>query len=111
VPGSLWIGSVHGTEEKKGDWREKSKGASVVNITTMLSQEFLRLTVISLLLAPPLSWWMMNSWLQNFAYRISISPFVFAIAGISVILITLLTISFQTIKAAMANPVKSLRTE
>jgi len=86
-------------------------GASVSNVVTMLSKDFLILVSISLLIAVPLSWWLMNNWLQSFAYRISISPFVFLIAGLSVMLITLITISFQSIKAAMANPVKSLRTE
>jgi putative ABC transport system permease protein len=86
-------------------------GASVVNITTMLSKDFLRLIFISLAIAFPVSWWLMSNWLQSFAYRIYITPYVFVIAGIAVILITLFTISFQSIKAAMANPVKSLRTE
>lgn len=89
----------------------KVVGASVVNITTMLSKDFLWLTLISLVIALPVSWWLMSSWLQSFAYRISITPYVFIMAGVSVILITLFTISFQSIKAAMANPVKSLRTE
>ena len=86
-------------------------GASVVNITTMLSKDFLGLIFISLAIALPASWWLMNSWLQSFAYRIRITPYVFVLAGVSVILITLFTITFQSIKAAMANPVKSLRTE
>lgn len=89
----------------------KVVGASVVNITTMLSIDFLRLIFISLSIAFPISWWLMNNWLQNFAYRVSITSAIFLIAGISVILITLFTISFQSIKAAIANPVKSLRTE
>jgi putative ABC transport system permease protein len=86
-------------------------GASVVSITTMLSKDFLRLIFISLLIAFPVSWWLMNNWLQSFAYRINITPYVFVIAGMSVILITLFTISFQSIKAAIANPITSLRTE
>ncbi|MGH2649205.1 MAG: ABC transporter permease, partial [Ginsengibacter sp.] len=86
-------------------------GASVNSITTMLSKDFLILIGISLLIAFPISWWLMDNWLQSFAYRINISPVVFLIAGFSVVLITLFTISFQSIKAAMANPVKSLRTE
>ena len=86
-------------------------GASTANITAMLSVDFLTLVFVSLLIAIPLSWWLMSSWLQSFAYRINISPLVFLIAGFSVVLITLMTISFQSIKAAMANPVKSLRTE
>jgi ABC-type antimicrobial peptide transport system permease subunit len=89
----------------------KVVGASVSNITTMLSKDFLKLVLFSLLIAFPLSWWMMNKWLQSFAYRIHITASVFLIAGFSVIIITLLTISFQSIKAAIANPVKSLRTE
>ena len=86
-------------------------GASVSNITTMLSKDFVVLVFISLLIAFPVSWWLMNNWLQSFAYRISISPLVFLIAGLAVLLITIFTISFQSIKAALANPVKSLRTE
>ncbi len=89
----------------------KVVGASVSNITTMLSKDFLKLVLISLLIAFPVSWWTMNKWLQSFAYRIHITAYVFLIAGIAVIMITLITISFQSIKAAIANPVKSLRTE
>ncbi len=89
----------------------KVVGASVANITMMLSKDFLRLIVISLSIAFPVSWWMMSNWLQGFSYRINIAAYVFVIAGISVLLITIFTISFQSIKAATANPVKSLRTE
>ena len=86
-------------------------GASVSNVVAMLSKDFLILVSFSLLIAVPLSWWLMHTWLQSFAYRINISPLVFLIAGVSVVLITLITISFQSVKAAIANPVKSLRTE
>ncbi len=86
-------------------------GASIGNITAMLSKDFLMLVVIAFCIAIPISWWTSNKWLQSFAYRINISPFVFLITGFAVILITLITISFQSIKAAIANPVKSLRTE
>ena len=86
-------------------------GASVSNITTMLSIDFLKLVALSVLTAFPVSWWMLNNWLQGFAYRINISPSVFVIAGASVIMITIITVSFQSIKAAIANPVESLRTE
>lgn len=89
----------------------KVVGASVANITTMLSKDFLQLIFISLFIAFPASWWLMTNWLQGFAYRISIKSSVFLIAGVSVLLITLVTISFQSIKAALANPVKALRTE
>ncbi|HEX4371875.1 MAG TPA: ABC transporter permease [Puia sp.] len=86
-------------------------GASVSNIFLMLSKDFLLLVMIAILIAFPLSWWAMNKWLQGFAYRINISAGIFIIAGVSIILITLLTISYQAIKAAVANPVRSLRSE
>jgi ABC-type antimicrobial peptide transport system permease subunit len=86
-------------------------GASISNVITMLSKDFLMLVSISLLIAVPLSWWLMNNWLQNFAYRTHMNTGIFLIAATFVILITLLTVSFQSIKAAIANPVKSLRTE
>ena len=89
----------------------KVVGASVKDIALMLSKEFFKLTLIAVLIAFPLAWWVMNGWLQSFAYRIKISLIVFLIAGFSVLLITLLTIGFQAIKAAIANPVKSLRSE
>jgi putative ABC transport system permease protein len=89
----------------------KVVGASVNDITTMLSKEFLKLVLIAVLIAFPLAWLIMNQWLQGFAYRINIGPGVFLIAAGAVIIITLLTVSFQAIRAAMANPVKSLRTE
>ncbi len=86
-------------------------GASVSNIFMMLSKDFLLLVLVAILISFPLSWWVMNQWLQSFAYRINISASVFFVAGASIITITLATISFQAIKAAIANPVKSLRTE
>ena len=89
----------------------KVLGASVSNIAGMLSADFLKLVFISALIAFPLSWFAMNKWLQSFAYRVSISGWVFVIAGFAAIIIALLTVSFQAIKAAVANPVKSLRTE
>jgi putative ABC transport system permease protein len=89
----------------------KVVGASVQGITLMLSKDFLRLVLIAVVIAFPLSWLMMNQWLQSFAYRINISAGVFIIAALSVMLITLITISYQAIKAARANPVNSLRTE
>jgi ABC-type transport system, involved in lipoprotein release, permease component len=89
----------------------KVLGASVTQVTQMLSKEFLRLVLIASLIAFPAAWWAMNKWLQSFAYRINISWRVFVVAGLSALLIALLTVSFQSIKAAIANPVKSLRTE
>ncbi|NCD69009.1 ABC transporter permease [Mucilaginibacter agri] len=86
-------------------------GASVSGITMMLSKEFLKLVLISLLFAFPISWWLMHNWLLGFAYRIHISALVFVAAGVAIILITLVTVSYQSIKAALINPVKSLRSE
>jgi putative ABC transport system permease protein len=86
-------------------------GASVNSITLMLTQDFLKLVAIAVLIAFPVAWYMMHQWLQGFAYRIDIGPLVFVIAGLSIIAITVLTVGFQAIKAAIANPVKSLRSE
>jgi predicted permease len=109
--GLFGLAAFTAQKRKKEISVRKVIGASVINITTMLSKDFLQLIFISLAIALPASWWLMSNWLQGFAYRITISPYIFVIAGISVILITLFTISFQSIKAAIANPVKSLRTE
>ena len=89
----------------------KVVGASLSDIVIMLSKDFLKLVVIAALIAFPIIWWAMNIWLNGFAYHIQISAGIFLIAGLSIILITLLTISFQTIRAAIANPVASLRTD
>jgi putative ABC transport system permease protein len=89
----------------------KVLGASVQNVLLLVSKEFLLLVTIAFFISIPVTWWAMHAWLEDFAYRINISAWVFAIAGIAVILIAFLTISFQAIKAAIANPVKSLRTE
>lgn len=86
-------------------------GASSASITTMLSKDFLKLIAVALLIAFPLSWWMMNNWLQGYTYRINLSPGVFIITGGLVLIITIIAISFQAIKAATANPVKNLRIE
>jgi ABC-type antimicrobial peptide transport system permease subunit len=86
-------------------------GASVRNITILLSREFLQLVFIALLVAFPLAWWAMTLWLKSFAYRIPIDPGIFLIAGVSILLLTGITISFQAIKAAIANPASSLRSE
>jgi len=89
----------------------KVVGASVNSITFMLTKDFLKLVFLAVLIAFPLAWYLMNQWLHGFAYRINIGPVVFLIAIASVILITILTVSFQAIKAALVNPVKSLRSE
>lgn len=89
----------------------KVLGASVSNITAMLSKDFIKLVLLSAVIAFPLSWWFMHKWLQDFAYRIDISWWIFALAGIIALLIAVLTVSSQAVKAALSNPVKSLRTE
>lgn len=89
----------------------KVLGASVAGIVALLSKEFLKLVIIAVVIASPIAWYMVNEWLKNFAYRTDISWTVFALTIITAVFITMLTISFQAIKAALANPVKSLRTE
>lgn len=89
----------------------KVLGADIGTIVQLLSKDFLKLVLLALLVAVPVAWWAMNKWLQEFAYRIHISWWIFALAGLTAIAIALFTISFRTIKAATANPVKSLRTE
>ncbi|HET9279441.1 MAG TPA: FtsX-like permease family protein [Flavitalea sp.] len=89
----------------------KVLGASVGSIVSMLSKDFLKLVLIAALLAFPIAWWAMNNWLQEFAYHIRISWWIFILAGGVAVLIALITISFQAIKAAIRNPVRSLRTE
>jgi len=86
-------------------------GAKVSGIVAMLATDFAKLILIASLVAFPVAWWAMNKWLQSFAYRINISLWVFVVAGTATIVIALITVSFQAIKAAIANPVKSLRTE
>jgi len=89
----------------------KVLGASTQGLATLLSKDFLLLVALSCLIAFPLAWWIMRDWLQSFAYRIDINWTVFAMSGILAMLIAMLTVSFQAIKASIANPIKSLRTE
>jgi ABC-type antimicrobial peptide transport system permease subunit len=89
----------------------KVLGASVTGITALLSRDFMKLVMISFLIACPVAWWMMHSWLKNYPYHVDIRWTVFVFAGFLSLSISLLTVSYQSIKAAVANPVKSLRTE
>jgi putative ABC transport system permease protein len=89
----------------------KVLGASVSTIIAMLSRDFLRLIIVASIIAFPLAAWAMHIWLQDFAYRAGMNAWIFILPAIAAILIALLTISLQAIKAALANPVKSLRTE
>ncbi|MBS1738390.1 MAG: ABC transporter permease [Bacteroidetes bacterium] len=89
----------------------KVLGASVTGLATLLSKDFLKLVIISFVIASPIAWWAMNKWLDGYSYRINISWKVFALAAALSVFIAIVTVSFQAIKAAMANPVKSLRSE
>ena len=89
----------------------KVLGASVNGVVRLLSNDFLKLVVIAFIIAAPLSWWAMHHWLQDFAYRTDISWWIFVLAGAITLFIALATVSFQAVRAAIANPVKSLRTE
>jgi ABC-type antimicrobial peptide transport system permease subunit len=89
----------------------KILGATIVSITALLSKEFIGLVIIAIIIASPIAWWSMNKWLEDFAYRINISWWMFLLAGLTALLVALLTVSYQAIKAAIANPVKSLKTE
>jgi putative ABC transport system permease protein len=89
----------------------KVLGANALNIMALLSKNFLLLVLISSLIAFPVAWWAMNNWLKDFPYHVNISWWIFGIAIVAALLIAFITVSFQSIKAATANPVKSLRTE
>lgn len=89
----------------------KVLGASIQGIVRLLSADFIKLVAIAFLIAVPLSWWIMNKWLQDFVYRINFSWWIFLAAGVAALLIALVTVSFQAVRAAMANPVRSLRME
>jgi len=109
--GLLGLASYSTIQRTKEIGIRKVLGASVSNITTLLSGEFIKLVLIAMLIASPIAWFGMHKWLEEFAYRISINWWVFILAGALAILIALLTVSFQAIKAAIANPVRSLRSE
>ena len=104
--------SLFATEQRtKEIGVRKVLGASIPNILMLLSKDFIKLVTIAFIIASPVAWYIMNTWLRGFAYRITISWWVFALAGLLALFIALITISFQSIKAAVANPVKSLRSE
>ncbi|HEY6977237.1 MAG TPA: ABC transporter permease [Chitinophagaceae bacterium] len=109
--GLFGLSSYTATQRIKEIGIRKVLGASVMNITSMLSKDFLKLVIIAAFIVSPVAWIIMNKWLQSFAYRIDIKVWVFVVSGIIALFIALVTISLQSIKAALANPVKSLRTE
>jgi putative ABC transport system permease protein len=109
--GLLGLSAYNVLQRTKEIGIRKILGASTQNLLYLLSKDFLLLVLIAFVVATPVSWWIMHNWLQDYAYRISITWWVFAVAGIAAVFIALMTISFQAIRAALANPVKSLRTE
>ncbi|MEC7769924.1 MAG: ABC transporter permease [Bacteroidota bacterium] len=111
VMGLFGLATFIAVQRRKEIGIRKVLGASIKNVTALLSIDFLKLVVFAILIASPVAYWLMGQWLQNFAYRISISWWMFALAGTGTLLIALLTISFQAIRTATTNPTKSLRTE
>ncbi|MEM8927517.1 MAG: ABC transporter permease [Bacteroidota bacterium] len=109
--GLFGLAAFTAEQRKKEIGIRKVLGASVMSITQLLSKDFLKLVMVSLFIAFPLAFWAMSRWLEGFAYKINVGWEVFAISGVTAIFIALFTISFQAIAAAIANPVKSLRTE
>ena len=89
----------------------KVLGATVTSIVSLLSKDFLKLVFIAFIIASPIAWFMMNRWLQDFAYRTDISWWIFVLTALMILLFALVTLSIQTVRAAIANPVKSLRSE
>jgi putative ABC transport system permease protein len=109
--GLLGLSAYNVLQRTKEIGIRKVLGASVQNVLYILSRDFIVLILVAFVIAIPVTWWIMYNWLQDFAYRINIQLWVFAVAGLLAILIALLTISFQALKAAVANPVRSLRSE
>jgi len=109
--GLLGLATYIAEQRRKEIGVRKVLGASVPNIVKMLSIDFVKLVLISFLIATPIAWWFMNKWLQDFAFRIDLSWWIFAMTGVLALIVALTTLSFQAIKAALSNPIKSLRTE
>jgi len=109
--GLFGLTSFVAEQRKKEIGVRKVLGASVFNVWNLLSRDFVMLVIISFLIAVPLSFYFMHNWLQNYNYRVDMSWWIFAAAGAGALFVTFVTVSFQAIKAAVASPVKSLRTE
>ena len=109
--GLLGLATYTAEQRTKEIGIRKVMGAEAYAIVALLSKDFIKLVMISILIATPISWYAMNKWLEGFAYRVEIQPWVFALAGIAALSIAVATISFQAIKAAKMNPVNSLKSE
>ena len=109
--GLFGLASFSAEQRSKEIGIRKVLGASVSGIVQLLSKDFLKLVAISFIIATPIAWWAMNKWLMGFNYRVPVSWWMFALAGLIAILIAIITVSFQAIKAAVANPTKSLKAE
>jgi putative ABC transport system permease protein len=109
--GLFGLATLSAERRKKEIGIRKVLGASVEGIVRKLSTDFAKLVIIAAVIAVPAAWWAMHKWLENYPYRININVWIFVLAGVSVLLIALVTVSYQAIKAAIANPVNSLRTE
>ena len=109
--GLLGLSAYNVLQRTKEIGIRKVMGASVNSILVLLSKDFLKLVFIALLVAVPIGWYIMNNWLEDFAYRINLNWWVFAVAGIAALLIAVATITLQVLRAAVDNPVKSLRSE
>ena len=109
--GLFGLASFSAEQRSKEIGIRKVLGASVSGIVQLLSKDFMKLVLVSFVIATPIAWWAMNKWLSAFVYRTTISWWMFALAGFIAILIALITVSFQAIRAAIANPTKSLKTE
>ncbi len=109
--GLLGLATYTAQQRTKEIGIRKVLGADVRNIVGLLSRDFIQLVLISILIATPISWYAMNKWLEGFAYRTEIQPWIFAVAGCMALAIAVFTISFQSIKAALTNPVSSLKSE
>ena len=92
-------------------FRNSIRSASAFRITVLLSKDFLRLVMVAVVIGSPIAWYIMQQWLQRYSYNIGLHAWVFVMAAVGVLLLSLFTISYQALKAAMANPVKSLKTE
>ncbi|ULT22665.1 FtsX-like permease family protein [Sphingobacterium sp. E70] len=109
--GLYGLASFTATKRNKEIGIRKVLGASISGVVALLSKDFMKPVLIALLIASPIAWWIMNKWLENFAYRINIQWWMFVAAGLIAICIALVTVSWQALRAAIANPVDSLRDE